>query len=123
MASELEVGFHMRFAKSGAELAPGDVTDMVNVSGTECLSHVQLIDKTVETTVYLGADIATPGWIRVQNLDPTNYITLRSISGNASSAFCKLLAGESAMFRMAGTGLYAIANTDSCRMAVWLVEA
>ena len=45
-------------------------------------------------------DITTPGWVFIQNLDSTNFVTYGPKSGGVMVAFGKIKAGEVACLRI-----------------------
>jgi hypothetical protein len=68
-------------------------------------------------------DLATPGWCVIQNLDDTNYFTIGPKSGGAMVALAKVLPGEFACFRLAGSViLRAIANTAAVLARIQIFE-
>ena len=69
---------------------------------------------TSEETIAFG-ELATKGWVVIQNLDATNFITW----GGSTGVYCgKLLPGEACAFRMNNTSLYMIADTAACKVLV-----
>jgi uncharacterized protein YjdB len=67
--------------------------------------------------------LATPGWCVIQNLDATNYFTIGPKSGGAMVALAKVLPGEFACFRLAGSVvLRAIAHTASVLARIQIFE-
>lgn len=116
MASELVLsGPSIVFTKANVpsvSLNPGSLS--ITVSGTQIMDNVQAVT-TSEVAITLG-DVATGGYWFVQNMDPTNFVTIRSATG--VTGLIKLLAGEWAIFRTnAGAAApYAIADTATCNV-------
>src|SRR3990167_8951403 len=116
MADELTLsGLRIQFTKTGSpsvDFTTGSITP--DVAGTQYMDNVQAIGAT-EEAILMG-DVAAGGYCFVQNLDSTNFISLRQATGAAN--FIKLLAGEWAIFRLSAdtTAPYAIADTSSCNV-------
>ena len=114
MANELSLSnLTITFSKSGSPsvyFKPATITP--TVAGTQIMDNVQNIG-TSEVAILLG-DVATGGYWFVQNMDATNFVTLRSATG--VTGLIKLLAGEWAIFRTnAGAAApFAIADTAAC---------
>lgn len=68
-------------------------------------------------------DCTSFGWVMIKNLDPTNFVTLRSVTATAGSAFAKLLAGEGLLIPSRQTNIYAIADTAACDVEITPVDA
>lgn len=100
--------------------APGaDKIDQA-VKGKHCT--IWLVG-TSDEAFTMGSDITAAGWVYLQNLDPTNYVEFGPTSGGAIVKLIKLMPGESAVFRMAGSvTLRGIANTGACRVAVGVYD-
>jgi len=116
MANELTLqGLRITLVKSGMPAV--DITadtDQITVSGTQYMDNVQAIGIT-EEAVLLG-DVAVGGYWFVQNMDSTNFVSLRS--GTGATNFIKLLAGEWAIFRVGAdaSAPFAIADTGACNV-------
>jgi len=91
------------------------------VSGDGLIWHSQQIG-TSEEAIDLGG-LSTLGWAFFINVDPTNFIELRT--GTGGTKFAKLQAnGGFALLRL-GSGItapYAIADTAACWMRYAIVE-
>lgn len=113
MASELSLaGLTISFSKSGSpsvELTVGTLA--ITVSGAQIMDNVQSVG-TSEEAVLLG-DVAAGGVWFVQNLDSTNFVSIRS--GTGATDFIRLNAGEWALFRCHGSASapFAIADTSA----------
>ena len=111
MAAELTISSaSFSFVKSGSPSISGTLAGLTpTVSGAQYMDNVQNVG-TSEEAILLG-DVAPGGYVFIQNLDPTNFVSLRQATGAAN--FIKLLAGEWAIFRMSvdTTAPFAIADT------------
>ena len=116
MADEITLsGLTIAFVKTASpsiSVTVGSITP--DVAGTQYMDNVQNIGVT-EEAILLG-DVAPGGYWFVQNMDVTNFVQLRQATGAA--AFCKLLAGEWAIFRASVdmTAPFAIADTGACNV-------
>lgn len=120
MANELTISESMSFSKGGVTASHSVSGRQVNVSGTKFTQLIQTIG-TSEEALDLG-DVGTPGWCMIENLDATNYVSIRRATGEGN--FCKLLPGDPpAAFRLEATAPYAIANTASCAVKITIIEA
>lgn len=120
MADEITVITGLHVSKGGSAQQIGPVRETVDMTGEGFVWHRQTIGTSAEA-VTIPSDIGTAGWCHVRNRDATNYVTLRI--GSGGSDFAKLLAGESALFRLASSSLYALANTAACEIEYLIVEA
>ena len=114
MANELSLSsLTISFSKSGSRSVYEKVVTITpTIAGAQVMDNVQTVG-TSEQAVLLG-DVAPGGYWFVQNLDATNFVTIRSATG--VTGLIKLLAGEWAIFRTnAGAAApYVIADTASC---------
>jgi len=117
MANELSVSARISFSKSNARVSRSD-TELIDVTGSEFTHQVQVIG-TTEEQIEQGADVGTPGYLWIKNLDATNYVEIGSTTGVYD---IKLKAGEIALYRHNSATIYAKANTASCRVEYILVE-
>lgn len=117
--NELVVGVSLKYTKGerNASFERGGIR--IDVSGRKITEIEQTIGIT-EEALDLG-DIASPGYIAIENLDADNFVELRAASGAAD--MIKLMPGDVALFRLATTGPYAIADTASCNVRFLLIEA
>ena len=119
MADEIVCSAKLEMLKNGVHAELQKFGLRIDMTGTEHLEHVQTIGIT-EEALSLG-DVATPGMFLAINLDPTNFVKIRSATGVTDLA--KLLPGEFCLFRMAATAPFAIADTAACRLWYLLLEA
>ena len=116
MANELVLsGLTIAFTKAAmpsVSLSPSSLS--VTVAGTQLMDNVQSIG-TIEEAILLGV-VAPGGYWFVQNLDPTNFVEIRS--GTGAVDLIKLLANEWALFRMSAdaSAPFAIADTAACNV-------
>lgn len=122
MADELKISLKMDFAKSNRQVSTSDMGAIgleFDVSGTEYVRLTQSIGTSAEA-IDLGQDIGTAGYMFVKNRDATNYVTIRM--GSSGADVIKLKAGEVALFRLAASTPYAIADTAACVIEYIIVE-
>ena len=115
MANELKIGIVVSYSKSGAKYQRSEHLE-VDVAGDSIGGQIQSIPAS-NTALVVPAAIGTVGWVWIKNLDATNYVTV----GLTASYAIKLLAGESTMFRSAGT-IFALANTAACLVEYMMFE-
>jgi hypothetical protein len=121
-ANELTLSAALEFIKSNTRTSTKDMGIsglQFTVSGTDCIGPVTQTIGTSAEALDIG-DITTPGYVAIKNLDATNYVTIRM--GSTGADVVKLKAGEFAMFRLASTNPFALANTSSCQVLYVLVE-
>jgi len=109
MADELALTFKLSFSKGGAKVSRA-FTDSVTITGDAFTHGIQSIG-TAEEEVAQGADVGTPGYVLIVNLDATNYVEIGSTTGVYD---IKLLAGEKALYRHNSATIYAKSNTAAC---------
>lgn len=119
MADELTVITGLLFSKGGLESQMDALRQTLDVSGSHYIRRSQSIGTSAEA-LDIG-EITTCGYIAIHNKDATNFVEIRDGSGGADVV--KLLAGETAVFRLATSTPYAIANTAACIVDYLLVEA
>ncbi len=117
MANELSLsGLVVAFTKSNVpSVSFTAATITPSVAGTQWMDNVQAIGFAAEEAILMG-DVAGGGYCFFQNMDATNFVSLRQ--GTGTTAFIKLLAGEWAVFRMHAdtTAPYAIADTAAVNL-------
>ncbi len=117
MASELTLqGLHIQFTKANCpsvDITIGAIQP--TVTGTQYMDNVQSVGFAAEEAILLG-DVASGGYCFFQNMDATNFVSLRA--GTGATNFVKLLAGEWACFRLSAdaTAPYAIADTAAVNL-------
>lgn len=117
MSDELRIRVIFSFSKSGAKVSRSENIS-VDVTGDAFTHEVQSVG-TTEEALAQGADLGTPGYILIKNLDATNYVEVGSTTGVYD---IKLLAGEIALYRHNSATIYAKANTAACLVEYALIE-
>lgn len=123
MADELSLsGLTIAFTKANMpsiEFTVGTIT--ITVSGTQLMDNVQAVG-TSEEAILMG-DVAAGGWCFFQNMDATNFVSIRS--GTGATNLVRLNAGEIALFRMSGdaSAPYAVADTSSVNLRCLRLDA
>lgn len=118
MANELKITAGINFSKGGAKTNRRESIS-VDITGDAFSQQVQSIG-TSEEEVAQGADLGTPGYVFLKNMDSTNYIEVGSTTGVYD---IKLLAGEIALYRHNSATIYAKANTSACLLEYIIIEA
>lgn len=106
MADELKVLIDFSFSKGGAKVNR-TASDKLTITGDSFNHDTQSIG-TSEEEIAQGADLGTPGYVWVMNLDATNYVEIGATTGVYT---IKLKAGEMALWRHDSATIYAKANT------------
>ena len=113
MANELSLsGLTIAFTKSNVPSVSFTAPTITpTVSGTQIMDNVQAVG-TSEEAILLG-DVAAGGWVYAQNMDTTNFVSLRAATGAAN--FIQLNAGEYCLFRLStgASAPFAIADTGA----------
>ena len=117
MANELAISIRLSFVKSGAKARRSE-SIKVDVAGDAFTHEVQNI-ATSEETLGQGADLGTPGYIFIKNLDSTNFVEVGSTTGVYD---LKLLAGEIAIYRHNSATVFAKADTATVNLEYLLIE-
>ena len=117
MSDELSLRAYLSFSKGGAEVRRSEGIT-VDVTGETFTHEVQSIGTAEEDIVYC-ADIATPGYVLIINLDATNYVEIGITTGVYP---IKLKAGEFALYRHNSTAFKAKANTAACLVEFVMIE-
>jgi hypothetical protein len=121
-ANELTLSGALDFTKSSTRATTRDMGIsglQFTVTGTDCIGPVTQNVGTSAEALDIG-DITTPGYLAIKNLDATNYVTVRM--GSTGADVVKLKAGEFALFRLASTNPFVLANTSACQILYCLVE-
>ena len=116
MANELSLMISLFFNKLAKTQRQEAIR--VSVTGDSFTHEVQAIG-TSEEEVAQGADLGTPGYVLLKNLDTTNYIEVGSTTGVYD---IKLKAGEIALYRHNSATIYAKANTAECLLEYIIIE-
>lgn len=119
MANEITIQLGLRFSKGGNSASKTPTALLRDMTGADYVELTQTVGTSAEA-LDLG-DITTAGYIWIKNTDATNFVEIRDGSGGADVV--KLLAGDEAVFRLATSTPYAIADTASCVVKYLLLEA
>lgn len=117
MANELSLRATISFKKGGAECTRYENIS-VTVSGDAFSHEVQSVG-TTEEALAQGAELGTPGYMFIKNMDATNYVEIGSTTGVYD---IKLKAGEFCIYRHNSATVYAKANTAAVLVEYFLVE-
>ena len=117
MSDELRLGIVLSFSKGNASIKKAEHIE-VDVTGDAYESAVQEIG-TSEEVLAQGADLGTPGYVLVKNLDSTNYVEIGSTTGVYD---IKLLAGQPALWPHNSATIYAKANTAAVKVEYTIIE-
>lgn len=117
MSDELRLGIVLSFSKGGAKANRAEHIE-VDVTGDAFTHEVQSVG-TTEEELPQGADLGTPGYVFIKNLDSTNYVEIGSTTGVYD---IKLLAGEVALYRHNSATLYGKANSAACLVEYIIIE-
>jgi len=91
-----------------------------NMNGNFIIGPTQMSVPTSATLIPIGG-ITSPHYAFFENMDPTNYITIRNGAGGADVP--QLFAGDVAFIPLLITGtFYAIANTAACIMEYMILS-
>ena len=119
MANELTINASLAFSKGGRSVSTSVSALKLDVSGTDHIKLSQTIGTSAEA-IDLG-DITTPGYCLVKNLDDTNFVELRD--GASGDDLVKVRAGGVALFELATTTPFGIADTAACECEITIIEA
>lgn len=99
---------------NGDEITFRRTKQNITVSGADSIQKTQQIG-TSEEAIVLSPDIATAGYVFIENLDSTNFVEIAPATGDA--ALIKLLPGEFTVFRMA-SGAVPVATADTAAVQI-----
>lgn len=117
MANELQLAVSLLYNKNGVRL-PIDATKRVTVTG-DYFTHTPQEVGTIEEELAQGADLGTPGYLYLKNLNDTYFVEVGSTTGVYA---IKLKPGEIALYRHNSGTIYAKANTAACIVEYCLIE-
>lgn len=118
MANELSLSVIAAFNKNNDTFSKV-FNVLVDVTGNSYVAGVQTIGLSREEIQQL-TDLGTPGFVVLKNLDDTNYVDITR--ADDTNYLIRLEPGEIALFRMAHTTMYLIADTASCDVAFAIFE-
>jgi len=119
-----EITFQQQMVLNNGSLKDQHSSGSIAVDQTTAalMRNVQTVPTTAGGTALDIGSLTTPGFASFINLDATNYI---EIGINVAATFhptAKLKPGEQAMFRLATTAPYAIADTASVKLFYVIYE-
>ncbi len=117
MANEFALTVGIVYSKAGVNFSRSEGIQ-VTISGDSFEHAIQSVG-TTEEALAQGADLGTPGYIFIKNLDSTNYVEIGSTTGVYD---IKVKAGEVALYRHNSATIYAKANTAACLVEYLLFE-
>jgi hypothetical protein len=119
MANELTLsGLRVQFTKSNVPSVDFNAPSLsVTVTANVNMDNVQTVGFAGEEAILMG-DCAAGGYCYIQNMDATNFVSLRAATGETD--LIKLLAGEWCLFRLhaGATAPFAIADTGNCNVRI-----
>jgi hypothetical protein len=124
MADEITVTATLKLSKGFVSSSDSAANQRFDQTGDGLNSSLQNIGITAEA-IALG-DITTPGYAYFRNTDETNFVQIgQDISGGGFEEFCRLNAGEIAVFRLdlaTGGVLQAKADTAPVDLQYTILE-
>ncbi len=121
MANEITVSALLRYSKGGNGFdRPPTGERKFTMSGDQHNDTVQVVPITTAAALEMGPISTNVGWVLLENLNDTNFVSLRRVTGEEN--FMKIKAGEFALFRLEATAPYIIADTASCNVRVTVIE-
>ena len=122
MANELSVTIQSNVAKGNwkESFAPGNKRIDVDVFGSQ--AGTVTVGNAAEEDMPIG-DVSTVGWLFLENIDDTNFVTYGPNVGGLMQDFGRLEAGEAVAFRLEpGITLRWQANTADVQVKMLLLE-
>lgn len=119
MANELTLTASCKFLKGDSDVLFNKSGILLDVSGDDYVRLTQNVGTTQEA-LNLG-DLTTPGYILVFNRDTTNFVSIRP--GTGENDLVKIPAGGIALFMIASSAPFIIADTAACIVEYLLIEA
>lgn len=123
MADEITLNLTFRVNSSGSYDKTFQFNESFDQTGQGGGNPGKVNIGTSEENITIG-DITTEGWVVMQNLDTTNFVTVGvSATTPTLAAMMKIKAGELAVFRMdPAATLRAQADTAAVELQVWVFE-
>lgn len=121
MANEISVSLGLYVSKGGMQSQRSE-SKSITMTGNAITHEIQALT-TTEAVLVEGADLGTPGWVFVKNLDTAIdvYIGKVKISSNGDAMCITLSPGESCLFR-AKTAIYAMSASGTPSVEYIIVE-
>lgn len=122
MSNSLTINASLTYLGNSISLSETVNNLSVLVTGNGLNSLSQFTATTSAVAIPLGSSTSAGGWIFIQNLDPTNYVTV--LTGTAGTTFARLLPGEFCILRLDSsvTAPAVKANTVSCIVKLCLFD-
>lgn len=117
MSGELKLVLSILYSKGGA-VYERTIDDSIDQTGDSFTVANQSVG-TTEEELTQHADLGTPGFVFVHNLDDTNYVEVGSTTGVYD---IKLLAGQWAIYPHNSATVYAKANTAAVLLEYAIFE-
>lgn len=127
MANEISLSIQVKYANPSGTTTGLQDSISQSRSLTQNVAGVQASTVTVPTTaggtIYSFGNLATNGYMYLQNLDSTNYVEWGTDSSGTFEPIGKLKAGEIALFRLdPGKTFKMLANTASVQIFYWVLN-
>ena len=121
MANEISHTTSLTASKAGVSVA-GSATKINDMAGDQMVTIVQIIGTAAEALTL--TDVATLGFLRVRNMDPTNYVQIATDASVSTGIFARLLPGQSLLIPTEPTTAtyYAKAAVANCNVEIQAVE-
>ncbi len=117
MAGELSGTITTQFANG--QLVDPNLVTRVQIDQATALFDVFVATVTTSEGDITFPSVATLGWIRIKNLNDTNFVKYGPKSAGVMVVFGKLKPGEEAWLRlMTGITLRMIADTGTCKVQI-----
>lgn len=125
MANELSIIISLECKTiDGAQLLDKGVMFRRDQAGSHVYSNVQDIGFAAEEAVSISADVVTPRWCKLTNMDVTNFCDIGTKPSGTFIPFMRLQPGDQAGFPIgSAVALYAKSNVASTRLRVSVAEA
>lgn len=111
MAQELTISLQLTYTKSPIAARSVVFSGTGDSATAAIMDNVQTIG-TSEEALLLG-DVV-PGYCYFENLDSTNFVSIRNATGAASTV--KIMPGKCAFFQISGSAPFAIADTAAVKL-------
>lgn len=94
-----------------------------NFTQNTALENKQVVSVPTTATTYTFSNLSTYGWMFLQNLDSTNYVTYGLTESSTYYPFGRMEAGEVALFRLNPSAPFTMqANTAAVSVSMLLLN-
>ena len=121
MASEITAVTGLSVTKGNLVASHATKTMKYDMTGTHRCSSTQDVGTSHEALV-IPAEVATPGWCHMKNLDATNYVEVGVLVSSTFYPLLKLKPTEEIVFRLGTSSPYAKANTATVKLDYSIYE-